>query len=98
MTLGSSAAPLSRLASLRTSGLLVRTRNKGAIRIQVGQDAQATHVFQAAVLGGTRDSGQAHQSGLAALALNASGSLVATASETGTATWCAGAGGAVGLR
>lgn len=47
-------------------------QNKGAIRIQVGQDAQATHVFQA------------HQSGLAALALNASGSLVATASETGT--------------
>jgi len=47
-------------------------QNKGAIRIQVGQDAQQTHVFQA------------HQSGLAALALNQSGSLVATASETGT--------------
>ncbi|CAJ1410994.1 unnamed protein product [Effrenium voratum] len=47
-------------------------QNRGAVRIQVGQDAQATHVFQA------------HQSGLAALALTTSGSLVATASETGT--------------
>jgi len=47
-------------------------QNKGAVRIQVGQDAGATHVFQA------------HQSGLAALALNASGSLLATASESGT--------------
>lgn len=47
-------------------------QNKGAIRIQCGQDATATHVFQA------------HQSGVAALELSASGSLVATASETGT--------------
>lgn len=44
----------------------------GAVRVQVGQDDRATHVFQA------------HQTGLAALTLNASGSLVATASENGT--------------
>jgi len=47
-------------------------QSTGAVRVQVGQDDRATHVFSA------------HQTGLAALALNASGSLVATASETGT--------------
>eukprot|EP00930_Biecheleria_cincta_P056510 TRINITY_DN42615_c0_g1_i1.p1 TRINITY_DN42615_c0_g1~~TRINITY_DN42615_c0_g1_i1.p1 ORF type:complete len:469 (-),score=84.89 TRINITY_DN42615_c0_g1_i1:68-1474(-) len=47
-------------------------QSTGAVRVQVGQDAHQTHVFQA------------HLSALAALALNASGSLVATASETGT--------------
>lgn len=47
-------------------------QSTGAVRIQVGQDDRATHVFSA------------HQSGLACLALNASGTLVATASEQGT--------------
>jgi hypothetical protein len=47
-------------------------QSTGSVRVQVGQDTHATHVFTA------------HQTGLAALALNASGSLVATGSETGT--------------
>lgn len=48
-------------------------QSKGAVRVQVGQDDRdPTHVFTA------------HQSDLAALALNASGTLVATASESGT--------------
>lgn len=47
-------------------------QSTGAVRVQVGQDDRATHVFTA------------HQTALAALALNASGSLVATASEKGT--------------
>merc|ERR1719262_329315 len=47
-------------------------QSTGAVRVQVGQDDRATHVFTA------------HQTALAALALNASGTLVATASETGT--------------
>lgn len=47
-------------------------QSTGAVRVQVGQDDRATHVFTA------------HQTGLAALALNTSGSLVATASEKGT--------------
>lgn len=44
----------------------------GEVRVQVGQDDRATHVFAA------------HQTALAALAVTASGHLVATASETGT--------------
>jgi len=44
----------------------------GAVRVQVGQDDRQTRVFEA------------HQTALAALALNASGTLVATASEKGT--------------
>eukprot|EP00442_Polarella_glacialis_P048256 CAMPEP_0115049654 /NCGR_PEP_ID=MMETSP0227-20121206/1327_1 /TAXON_ID=89957 /ORGANISM="Polarella glacialis, Strain CCMP 1383" /LENGTH=363 /DNA_ID=CAMNT_0002433379 /DNA_START=224 /DNA_END=1312 /DNA_ORIENTATION=+ len=44
----------------------------GAVRVQVGRGDQATHVFQA------------HKSALAAAALTASGSLVATASQQGT--------------
>lgn len=45
----------------------------GSVRVQVGQDDRdPSHVFTA------------HQTGLAALALNASGSLLATASEMGT--------------
>jgi len=47
-------------------------QSTGAVRVQVGQDDRYTHVFSA------------HQTGLAALALTASGSLVATASEKGT--------------
>lgn len=47
-------------------------QSTGAVRVQVGQDDRATHVFTA------------HQTALAALALNASGTLVATASEKGT--------------
>lgn len=47
-------------------------QSTGAVRVQRGQDDAGTHVFSA------------HQTALAALALNASGSLVATASETGT--------------
>mmetsp|Transcript_33423 Transcript_33423/g.92342 ORF Transcript_33423/g.92342 Transcript_33423/m.92342 type:complete len:471 (-) Transcript_33423:225-1637(-) len=45
---------------------------KGAVKVQVGQDDQRTHVFVA------------HQTGLAAMSLNETGSLIATASETGT--------------
>jgi len=44
----------------------------GSVRVQVGQDDRATHVFEA------------HQSAVAAFTLNASGSLIATASEKGT--------------
>lgn len=47
-------------------------QSTGAVRVQHGQDTNATHVFTA------------HQTALAALAINASGTLVATASETGT--------------
>merc|ERR1719262_1666622 len=47
-------------------------QSTGAVRVQHGQDTNATHVFTA------------HQTALACLALNASGTLVATASETGT--------------
>lgn len=47
-------------------------QSTGAVRVQVGQDDRATHVFTA------------HQTALAALALNETGSLVATASEKGT--------------
>ncbi|CAE8625625.1 unnamed protein product [Polarella glacialis] len=47
-------------------------QSTGAVRVQVGQDDQSTHVFQA------------HKTALAALALTASGSLLATASEQGT--------------
>merc|ERR1740121_3010783 len=47
-------------------------QSTGSVRVQVGQDTRATHVFTA------------HQTGLANLVLNASGSLVATASEMGT--------------
>eukprot|EP00933_Yihiella_yeosuensis_P043990 TRINITY_DN39031_c0_g1_i1.p1 TRINITY_DN39031_c0_g1~~TRINITY_DN39031_c0_g1_i1.p1 ORF type:complete len:436 (+),score=87.09 TRINITY_DN39031_c0_g1_i1:87-1310(+) len=47
-------------------------QSRGSVRVQVGQGDEGTHVFQA------------HQSALAALSLNASGSLVATASEKGT--------------
>eukprot|EP00408_Alexandrium_pacificum_P010533 CAMPEP_0171215532 /NCGR_PEP_ID=MMETSP0790-20130122/31715_1 /TAXON_ID=2925 /ORGANISM="Alexandrium catenella, Strain OF101" /LENGTH=464 /DNA_ID=CAMNT_0011681287 /DNA_START=75 /DNA_END=1469 /DNA_ORIENTATION=- len=47
-------------------------QSTGAVRVQVGQDDRATHVFTA------------HQTALAALALNESGSLIATASEKGT--------------
>jgi len=47
-------------------------QSTGAVRLQFGQDDRATRVFSA------------HQTALAALALNASGSLVATASENGT--------------
>jgi len=44
----------------------------GTIRVQVGQDDRSSHVFQA------------HETALAALAMNASGSLIASASERGT--------------
>jgi WD40 repeat protein len=44
----------------------------GEVRVQVGQDDTATHTFVA------------HQTALAALAITASGHMVATASETGT--------------
>lgn len=47
-------------------------QSTGSVRVQVGQDDRATHVFEA------------HQTPLAALALNAQGSFVATASEKGT--------------
>merc|ERR1719262_1934529 len=47
-------------------------QSTGAVRVQVGQDDRATHVFTA------------HQTALACLALNVSGSLIATASENGT--------------
>lgn len=47
-------------------------QSTGAVRVQVGQDDHATHVFTA------------HNTALAGLALNSTGSLVATASETGT--------------
>lgn len=48
-------------------------QSQGSVRVQVGQDDHdPTHVFCA------------HQTPLAALALNASGTLVATASENGT--------------
>jgi WD40 repeat protein len=47
-------------------------QSTGAVRVQHGQDTSNTHVFTA------------HQTALAALALNASGTLVATASENGT--------------
>mmetsp|Transcript_11511 Transcript_11511/g.20741 ORF Transcript_11511/g.20741 Transcript_11511/m.20741 type:complete len:469 (-) Transcript_11511:16-1422(-) len=47
-------------------------QSTGAVRVQVGRGDQATHVFQA------------HKSALAAAALTASGSLVATASQQGT--------------
>jgi len=53
-------------------GALLPRPVSGAVRVQVGQDDRATHVFSA------------HQSPLAALAVNASGTLVATASEMGT--------------
>merc|ERR1719393_379513 len=46
-------------------------QSTGTVRVQVGQDDRATHVFSA------------HQTNLACMATNASGSLVATASETG---------------
>lgn len=52
--------------------LCVPGQSTGAVRVQVGQDERASHVFTA------------HQTSLAALALNASGSLLATASEKGT--------------
>jgi len=47
-------------------------QSTGAVRVQVGQDDHATHVFTA------------HNTALAGLALNSTGSLVATASEMGT--------------
>lgn len=47
-------------------------QSTGAVRVQIGQDDQSTHVFTA------------HQTALAALSVNGSGSLVATASENGT--------------
>lgn len=47
-------------------------QSTGAVRVQIGQDDQSTHVFTA------------HQTALAALSLNSCGSLVATASENGT--------------
>jgi len=73
LTTGSNKSGLCVLAVASDPWLLCCPgQSTGAVRVQVGQDAQATHVFQA------------HQTGLACLALNASGSLVATASETGT--------------
>jgi len=45
---------------------------KGSIKVQVGKDNAASHVFHA------------HETALAAIVLNETGSLVATASETGT--------------
>lgn len=44
----------------------------GSVRVQVGTDSRATHVFDA------------HKSGLAAIAVNTSGKLIATGSESGT--------------
>lgn len=44
---------------------------KGLVRVQVGQDISQSHVFKA------------HENNLAAMALNSSGTLVATASENG---------------
>jgi len=46
--------------------------SSGSVRVQTGLEQNATHVFKA------------HKTPLVALALNASGSLVATASESGT--------------
>jgi len=47
-------------------------QSTGTVRVQVGQDDRATHVFAA------------HQTQLAALVVNPSGTMVATASEKGT--------------
>lgn len=47
-------------------------QSTGAVRVQVGQEDRATHVFTA------------HDSALQALAVNANGTLVATASEHGS--------------
>lgn len=47
-------------------------QSTGAVRVQVGADDRATHVFTA------------HRTGLAALSLTASAALLATASENGT--------------
>jgi len=47
-------------------------QSTGTVRVQVGQDDRATHVIAA------------HQTSLAAMAVNSSGTMVATASEKGT--------------
>merc|ERR1719375_2847412 len=47
-------------------------QSNGAVRVQVGQDDQASHVFSA------------HDSALAALAVSAGGALLATAAGHGT--------------